>query len=384
MPTTLVAALRRRRRRRLVRVDVGAKGAVDLLVGAGDEDLDDLALLDLLEGLLGLLELDDAGDELLDVDAAVGDEVDGELVVARAVAEAAAGRHLLEAQGHDGEVDVGLAHAALDVGAAHADDVQAGLDGRLGAAGVDDGVGAGAEPALVDQGAGVLLGRDAARQVGVRRGQVAGEVELGLDNVDADDLCGAKGAGDGGAEQADGAGAHDDDGGAGGHAGLLGDVDGDGQRLDERALLQRDVVRQLVAKVGGRDPEAGEGAVVGGRGGEAHLGAEVVVAGEAVGAAAARVARLEGHAVADAERLDALAHLDDGAGRLVAEHHRVLDHEVPDGAVLPVVHVRAADARVVDGHEHIVGLRDRGDRALGELDVVRLVEDEGEVLRAGC
>jgi hypothetical protein len=44
------------------------------------------------------------------------------------------------------------------------------------------------------------------------------------------------------------------------------------------------------------------------------------------------------------------------------------------------VHVGAADARVVDGDEHIVRVLQLGDGALLEADVVGLVEDEREVL----
>jgi hypothetical protein len=44
------------------------------------------------------------------------------------------------------------------------------------------------------------------------------------------------------------------------------------------------------------------------------------------------------------------------------------------------VHVGAADARVVDGDEDIVGVLQLGDRAFLEADVVGLIEDEREVL----
>lgn len=353
---------------------------LSLLVGTLDENLDGLTLLDLLERRLRIFKVDDARDEPLDVDLALGDEVDGEGVVAGAVPEGALGGDLLHAQLHDGESDVGLAHAALDVGAAHADDVKARLDGGLGAAGVDDDVGAAGQAGGVAQGRGVLLGGEALGEVGVGGGEAGGEVELGLDDVDADDLGGAVGAGDGGAEEADGAGAHDDDAVAGLDVGLLGDVDGDGEGLDHGALLERDVVGELVAEVGRGAPQAGKGAVDRGRGGEAHLRAEVVVAGAAVVAAAAGVSGLEGDAVTGLKVVDVGADLDDGAGGLVAEDHGLAQDKGADGAVEPVVDVGAADAGVVHGDEDIVGGLEGGLGDLGVADILGLVEEEGEVL----
>lgn len=46
------------------------------------------------------------------------------------------------------------------------------------------------------------------------------------------------------------------------------------------------------------------------------------------------------------------------------------------------MHVAAADAGVFDVDKDIVGALDFGDRAVFELDIVGLVEDEGEVLEA--
>lgn len=106
------------------------------------------------------------------------------------------------------------------------------------------------------------------------------------------------------------------------------------------------------------------------------------MASQAVGAATARVSGLESDAVADLEVRDLGADLDDGTGGLVAEDHGVLDDEVANGAVNPVVHVGAADARVVYGDEDIVGGAELGLGALSEGDIVGLVEDEGEVLPA--
>ena len=264
-----------------------------------------------------------------------------------------------------------------------ADDVEGRLDGRLSAGSVNDGVGTLAEVSSGDDVLGVLLGGNALREVGVGGGERLGKVKLGLDDVDRDDLGGAVGLGDGGAEQADGAGTHDDNGLAGLDLGLLGDVHGDGEGLDEGALLEGDGLGELVAEVGGGGPEAGQGAVIGGSGGELHVRAEVVVARKALDAAAAGVAGLESDAVADGEGLDGVADGNDGAGRLVAEDHGVLHDEVADGAVEPVVDIGTADAGVVDGDEDVMGVLDLGDGLVLEADVEGLVENEGEVLERG-
>ncbi|KAH8720262.1 hypothetical protein HC256_000663 [Beauveria bassiana] len=251
----------------------------------------------------------------------------------------------------------------------------------LGAAGVNDHVGAVAQAGCLLERRGIVLGRDLLRRVRVRRAKRLGKVELGLDNVDADHLGRAVRPGDGGAEEADGASAHDDDGAARPHVALPDNVHGDGERLNQRALLQRDLVGQLVAKVGRRRPQTRQRAVVRRRRGENHLGAQIVLARAAVLAASAAVAGLEGDAVAGLEIRDGGAYLDDGAGGLVAEDHGLPDDKVADGAVHVVVHVAPADASVVDGYQHIVRVLNGG---LGLLDVghiKRLVEDKGQLGR---
>jgi hypothetical protein len=67
----------------------------------------------------------------------------------------------------------------------------------------------------------------------------------------------------------------------------------------------------------------------------------------------------------------------------VAEHHGRFDDEVPDGAVLPVVHIAAADAGVFDVDEDVVRGLEGGDGAVFEFDGVGAFEDEGEVLQNG-
>jgi hypothetical protein len=68
----------------------------------------------------------------------------------------------------------------------------------------------------------------------------------------------------------------------------------------------------------------------------------------------------------------------------VAENHGLLDDEMSDAAVEPIVDVGAADARVGDADENRVrvGLEAR-DGAIFEGDGVGRLEDKGEVLERG-
>ena len=352
------------------------------LLGPFDQHFNALAGLDILKCLLGILKADLPGDQTLDVHLATGDHIDGGLIIAAAVAEAALGRQLLCAGGHDGEGDFVAAHTALDVAAAHAQDVDGRLHARLGARGVDGDVGAEAEVVLAHEAVGVLLGRHLGRHKR-RRGRVLfRKLQPVLLDVDADDLARAQGLGHGATQQAHGPGAEDDDAVAVLDAGLLGDVHGDGERLHQRALLQRHARRQLVAKVLRQRVVLGQRAVVGRRGREGHVRAQVVLALLAAHAAPAGHAGFHGHLVAFFQRPHLVAHLHHGAGRLVAQHHGVLDDKVPDAPVLPVVDVGAADARVVDLEEHIVRRVERRSRPVFECDGEGLLEHEGFVLTA--
>lgn len=86
---------------------------IALLFGTFDENLDPLALLDVCERLLRVLEADFPCDKLFDTDTFARNKIDSGLVVAGAIAEGTFDVKLLSAHGHDGEVNVGLAHAAL-------------------------------------------------------------------------------------------------------------------------------------------------------------------------------------------------------------------------------------------------------------------------------
>ena len=70
---------------------------------------------------------------------------------------------------------------------------------------------------------------------------------------------------------------------------------------------------------------------------------------------AAGPARADRHAVADREARDAGADFLDHAGDLVAEHHRLLDADGAEAAVLVVVQVRAADAAGAHAHAGLAG-----------------------------
>ena len=68
----------------------------------------------------------------------------------------------------------------------------------------------------------------------------------------------------------------------------------------------------------------------------------------------------------------------------MAENHGLLDDEVSDAAMEPVVDVGTADARVGDADEDRVRVRLEGrDRAIFEADCVGRLEHKGEVLERG-
>jgi len=125
---------------------------------------------------------------------------------------------------------------------------------------------------------------------------------------------------------------------------------------------------------------AGESPVDRRRREEADVGAQVVAAGAALGAAAARHAGLERDALTDGMLHGTWAALDDDAGDLMAEHERLLDDERPDPAVLVVVHVGPADTDRVHLDEHVAFSELRQSARL-EPDVVRAVQRCDEVRR---
>ena len=135
-----------------------------------------------------------------------------------------------------------------------------------------------------------------------------GEFEARLVDVDADDVRGALGAGEGAGEEADGAGAEDEDGRVGGEGRAAGGVEDDAEGLCEGGLLVGDALGKGVEPLVGVVHERLEGPVEmrGGlcRGAEAHVRAEVVSALLASCTAVQVVARdaaLDGDAGADLE-----------------------------------------------------------------------------------
>ena len=162
------------------------------------------------------------------------------------------------------------------------------------------------------------------------------------------------------------------------HAALAARPDADRQGLHQRAHVVRQRVGQREGEVLVDGHEVRERAVDRRRGEEHHVGAEVVAAGAALGAAAAGDARLERHAVARAMAGHLRADLDDAPGGLVPEHHRRAHDEVADAAVLVVVDVRAAHADGGDLDEHLARPR-LGHGPLLDPDVARRVQHGGAV-----
>ena len=135
---------------------------------------------------------------------------------------------------------------------------------------------------------------------------------------------------------------------------LIGRVEAHGQRLDQRPLQCAHVVRQLEAQVGLVGHILLEHAVHRRGGEEDHVRAEVILPLPAEFAAAAGLARLQGHPVPDLQVFDGAAHLYHSAPRLVAQDKRRLDHIIADGPRLIVVHIAAADAHILQLDQHLV------------------------------
>lgn len=80
--------------------------------------------------------------------------------------------------------------------------------------------------------------------------------------------------------------------------------------------------------------------------------------------------RLDGHAVADLHIPHSATRLDDDARTLVAEDDWGLEDEVADAATLPVVHVTAANASLLDVDADVVLVAELRNRAVLEADVL--------------
>jgi hypothetical protein len=86
---------------------------------------------------------------------------------------------------------------------------------------------------------------------------------------------------------------------------------------------------------------------------EAHVQALVGQAFQAIDAAAARPAGVDGHAVAHLHARDVERHRGHRAGHFMAQDHRPLDAHRAKAALVEVVQVRAADAAEAYVHQHL-------------------------------
>ncbi|EAU39285.1 sorbitol dehydrogenase [Aspergillus terreus NIH2624] len=260
-----------------------------------------------------------------------------------------------------GGIDAGLharrhTRAVVDAAEAHGCDAVCLLEGRSDALGVLQG-----EGRLV--GVGRVAGRRGAAGgvLGDEEGLDAeaegvGDGEAGGVDVRDDDVGEASVDGEGsGEEEADGAGAEDEGGGRpvegdgevdvglGGRVGAAQCVQADGERLDEGAAGEGDVVRELVAHVGGVVGALHQGAVKMREdlraAAELHVRADVVAAGLAVGAGATGQADLQSDAIAGLEAGDVGAYGGDDAGGLMAQTHGLAHDKVAIAAVRVVVQV---------------------------------------------
>lgn len=157
--------------------------------------------------------------------------------------------------------------------------------------------------------------------------------------VENDDLTGAGGLGDEHGDKTHGASTGNKDGVAEADACSSAGMDADRERLEESGLIERDHRGQLIAEVCVVNDKVGQGAIDRWGGGKFDKRAEVVAALFAGVAGTARDTRLDGNAVALLEARDVVGHKAHDARALVAEDHGLLDNEVADAALSPVVYI---------------------------------------------
>lgn len=330
------ASLKRQKNRRLLTSNFLSK--VD--VRTGNEGLDTLTGLDIHEGLLGISEGNDAGDQSLSVDLLGGNELKSELVVTRTIAERATDSDLLAASSSDGEVDVVTAHTALDVVATVANNVDTNVNAGLGTRGINDNISTTAEVELLDHLLSSNGGVDLLGDVEVSGETVLdGELSTSSLDIDNNDLGSTEGLGDTAAKETNGTSTEDNDAVTGLNLTLLGNVNGNTERLHDATLLNGHGLGELVAVVLRKNVVLGESTVIWGSSSELHVEAQVVLAILAGRAAAAGDTGLEGNLVANLKAGDSRADLGDDTGRLVAKDHRASENEVTNGTVLPVVNL---------------------------------------------
>lgn len=230
-------------------------------------------------------------------------------------------------------------------------------DGRRRAAAVDEGI-----DFEVVQGVGVA---------GVRNGGGAvraGEFEPSWLDLGDHDLSRPLGAGHGSGKQADRSGAGDQHRAAGRRLSFVVGPHANRERLDQSGGVVGHRVGHGMDEVGRHGDVLRERAVDRRGAEERDVRAEVVAAVPAVDASSARHAGLDGHPLPYAVVRHIFADRHHDAAGLVAEDQWRCHDEVPDPAVLVVVHIGPAHAHRGDLDEHVRGT-DLGDGALFDDDV---------------
>ena len=208
------------------------------------------------------------------------------------------------------------------------------------------------------------------------RGGVEGEIgaHLGghlaamLVDFNGEDLRRSAGFGDGDGEEADGAASGDGDGGGGDGAGEHG-VDRVAERVEQRGVVVGDGGRELPDIGLGDDGVAGEGAI-GIDAQDAHMLADVGLAGAALETLAAGHVHLGADQVAFFDGGDAAAHAGNNAGELVAGNQRRMNAALGPGVPVEDVKVGSADAGGLYADKHFAGAG-RGDGNFAQFDAGR-------------
>lgn len=210
----------------------------------------------------------------------------------------------LGAEAHKGQAHLGFPDADDEDLAAELDAVDGGVDAALDAGALERNGGLDAAGEADDLGRGFFLTDAAFHLEGADAGdEVLGEGEAALVNVGDDN---GFGAGAGGAEErdeADGAGAADEDGVAESDACALDARERDAERLEQGAVLEAHVA-DLVAPDGWVVDVSPQEAIDGRGGQETHVQAAVIAACEAGFALVADDVRFDGDAVAGFEVRD--------------------------------------------------------------------------------
>ncbi len=174
--------------------------------------------------------------------------------------------------------------------------------------------------------------------------------------------------------EAERAAADDGDGVAGMGAGIFESMDGAGERLSERGVLQRNVVGNVKRVLGddarGDADELSVGAVV-----EEQIVAEILLAVLAEVTLAAGSGIQRHHAAAVGETFNSLACLDDGSGQLVAEEGRRDDHAGMVAAAKDF-QVCSASEGSADANNQLAGGGPRN-RHVFNANILAAVEDRG-------